>query len=282
MTAPLKPGRHGPGARRQLLLALVAVLVTAGLVAALVAGASSPTVDIAARPAVEPSPGVATTLPTDQTPLGAASAKAPSAHSDDAVLTLSAPSPPPQSGAGLTREDDAITTVPQKHDPPPDPTPVTGSDAGTREADSPSTQRRILTWRDGDVTRRVWVEVEQAAEQESDIALRDAVLPVDGDRKLQEDSADLVFYSESSGTPMTLPGGVLLVLDPEWTEDEVDSFFSSNGIAENSVSDLGYLPNGFFVETSAGVPSLNLANALATQAGVLLSSPNWQREVDTR
>ena len=45
-----------------------------------------------------------------------------------------------------------------------------------------------------------------------------------------------VFRSESSGTLMTLPGGVL------------------------------------------GFPSLNVANTLAAQDGVLISSPNWWRE----
>ena len=282
VTAAREPGRHGPGARRQFVLVLVATLVTGGLVAALVAGPSTATVDPAAR-SVEPASGVGTTPSPDPTPSAAASPQAPAAHRDDAVLTLSAPWPVPQSGLGLGPDEDAVTTLDEPTEsPPPDPTPVTGSDGGTRRADSPSTQRQVHTWRDGDVTRRVWVEVEQPPEQESDMALRDAVLPVDGDRKVQEDGADLVFYSESSGAPMTLPGGVLLVLNAEWTEDEVASFFSSNGIAESSVSPLGYLPNGFFVETAPGLPSLNLANALATQAGVLLSSPNWHREVATR
>ena len=35
------------------------------------------------------------------------------------------------------------------------------------------------------------------------------------------------------------------------------------------------MANGFLVETEPGFPSLELANALAAQAGVWVSSPNW-------
>ena len=45
------------------------------------------------------------------------------------------------------------------------------------------------------------------------------------------------------------------------------------------VSELDYVANGFFVETEPGFPSLDLANALAAQDGVEISSPNWGREV---
>ena len=40
--------------------------------------------------------------------------------------------------------------------------------------------------------------------------------------------------------------------------------------------------NAFFVETEPGFPSLNLANELAEQEGVLISSPNWRTEVSLR
>ena len=77
---------------------------------------------------------------------------------------------------------------------------------------------------------------------------------------------------------MTLPGGVLLILDPEWSRSQTDAFFSGNAIKLDRVSELGFVPNGFFVETKPGFPSLNLANALAEQDGVEVSSPNWWTE----
>ena len=80
---------------------------------------------------------------------------------------------------------------------------------------------------------------------------------------------------------MTLPGGVLLALDPLWSASAVDQFFSQNSIKRNRVSPLGFLENAFFVETEPGFPSLDLANDLAEQDGVVISMPNWGMEVET-
>ena len=91
-----------------------------------------------------------------------------------------------------------------------------------------------------------------------------------------------VFRSESGGGLMTLPGGVLLSLDPGWDRDAVQGFFSRNGISTDRTSELGFLANGFLVETEPGFPSLELANALAAQDGVLSASPNWWREMEAR
>ena len=107
---------------------------------------------------------------------------------------------------------------------------------------------------------------------ESDIGRKTASLPaVAGE-------AQPVFRSES-GELMTLPGGVLLALDPEWSEEESNAFFSGNGIELSRVSGLGFISNGFIVETEPGFPSLDLANVLSGQDGVVLSSPNWWTEV---
>ena len=81
---------------------------------------------------------------------------------------------------------------------------------------------------------------------------------------------------------MTLPGGVLLVLDAAWERAQVADFLVRNTIAQSRVSELGFAPNAFLVETDPGFPSLDLANALAGQDGVLSSSPNWRREVVAR
>ena len=47
------------------------------------------------------------------------------------------------------------------------------------------------------------------------------------------------------------------------------------------MSPLGFLDNAFFVETEPGFPSLDLANDLAEQDGVVISTPNWGMEVET-
>ena len=81
---------------------------------------------------------------------------------------------------------------------------------------------------------------------------------------------------------MTLPGGVLLALDADWDESQVADFFDRHGIEADRVSELGFIPNGFVVDTEPGFPSLELANALAGEDGVLVSSPNWWREVQAK
>ena len=72
---------------------------------------------------------------------------------------------------------------------------------------------------------------------------------------------------------------MLLALDKSWSGAETNAFFGRNGILPGRVSELGYIANGFFVDTQPGFPSLDLANALATQYGVRVSTPNWRREL---
>ena len=154
--------------------------------------------------------------------------------------------------------------------------PVTDSEGrGSVEGD-------VYTWQDGDRTLRVRLQTDLTVEPDGDVRSRgsgDGGVGVRGDS--DQPSTQPVFRSES-GALMTLPGGVLLVLDATWSGQEVDSFFARNSIAKSRVSDLGFLPNGFFVETAPGFPSLHLANALAGQDGVEISSPNWWTESTTR
>ena len=91
-----------------------------------------------------------------------------------------------------------------------------------------------------------------------------------------------VFKSGTGGELMTLPGGVLLALDPDWDESEVEAFFSAHGISSEQISELGFIENGFLIETESGFPSLELANDLAGGYGVPISSPNWSREVEAK
>ena len=53
---------------------------------------------------------------------------------------------------------------------------------------------------------------------------------------------------------MTLPGGVLLALDPTWDETQVEDFFSENGISADQVSELDFIENGFVIETGVWFP----------------------------
>ena len=159
-------------------------------------------------------------------------------------------------------------------------------------------QGTVYTWQDGDETRRAILQphpavletvaetiegsaINKGATEDSAVEKAEEATGLSERPKLTAD-AQPVFRSESGGELMTLPGGIILVLDPEWDIDAVESFLSRNGIALDQTSELDFLDNGFFVETEAGFPSLELANALVEMEGVILSTPNWAREVEQK
>ena len=149
-------------------------------------------------------------------------------------------------------------------------------------------QGTIYTWEDGDATMRVVLQ-DDLVVQETAANTADDTVVVAGvgysivHRQPRHDQDALpVFRSESGGELMTLPGGVLLALDPEWDQAKVDGFFSANGISRDGASELTFIQNGFFVATGPGFPSLELANELAAMNGVVISSPNWWREVQPK
>ena len=140
------------------------------------------------------------------------------------------------------------------------------------------------TWQDGDRAMTVKLQTDLVVEKDSGGLPRDAVPADEGGTNVvrsadgQSKSDTLPVFRSESGGLMTLPGGVLLVLNSEWSQAETNAFFSNNGIKIARVSELDYAANGFFVEAEPGFPSLDLANALAVQEGVEISSPNWGRE----
>ena len=144
-----------------------------------------------------------------------------------------------------------------------------------------SGQGRVYTYADGDRTVRVRLQsdLEVSGDGSSARGSGEHIVTKDSSRR---STGQPVFRSESSGTLMTLPGGVLLVLDAEWSKAETNAFFARNRIKLSRVSDLALTANSFLVETEPGFPSLNLANTLAAQDGVLISSPNWWREHTTK
>ena len=146
---------------------------------------------------------------------------------------------------------------------------TTRSESGPKSVDEADGSRvgyggdRVYTWWDGDREMRVRIE------------------PDEDPQRYGGGEGEPVFRSDSGGGVMTLPGGVLLALDPTWSSSQVDAFFSKNKIKRNRVSELGFLDNAFFVETEPGFPSLQLANDLAAQEGVIISTPNWASEFET-
>ena len=152
----------------------------------------------------------------------------------------------------------------------------------------PSGPGTVYTWQDGDRTQRVVLQDGLVVEDNESISPGDEVL-VRGpsDSIVQKDPGGLadplpVFRSQSGGGLMTLSGGVLVALDPEWDQAKVEDFFTQNGISLDSTTELEFIDNGFLIDTGPGFESLDLANELAAQDGVLISSPNWWREAQAK
>ncbi len=166
--------------------------------------------------------------------------------------------------------------------------PISPSEEGP-SAPSDSAQGPTYTWQDGDRTLQATLQPGLTVDKDGAIVTVDKdTAKADSESGLTRSSGSggqdshLPVFRSPSGALMTLPGGVLLALDPEWTDTETDAFFTSNEISMDRVSELEWLTNGFFIETEPGFPSLELANELAGQDGVELSSPNWWTERTTR
>ena len=145
----------------------------------------------------------------------------------------------------------------------------------------------VYTWKDGDRTLQVFLQPNLEVRADRIVAADETQVARAGNgfivrtEQATRTGGQPVFRSQS-GTLMTLPGGILVAVDPAWSKSRTDTFFAANGIAADRVEALEWLAGGFFVKTEPGFPSLNLANALAEQSGVRISSPNWWREMTTR
>ena len=162
------------------------------------------------------------------------------------------------------------------------------------EAAAAPEQEPVHTWEDGDRTMRVVLQNDLVVQKTAANtargrrgARREPGTASSGSRPGTGPDA-----SGRPGVPLRVGRGaddaagrprVLLALDPGWDDDaQVEGFFSNNEIPAERVSELGFLRNGFLIETEPGFPSLELANALAGQEGVLISSPNWRTEVEAK
>lgn len=149
----------------------------------------------------------------------------------------------------------------------------------------------IYTWLDGNRTQEVWLQPDLVVTSEGDITSKGSSEANSSGKDSRSTAAPTAtakvsegypVFRSPSGTLMTLPGGAIVVLDADLTTEQVEAFLSANGISTERVSELGWLPNGFFIDTDPGFASLELANELAVQAGVRLSSPNWWMEHASR
>ena len=128
------------------------------------------------------------------------------------------------------------TTVPPLRLPTlPDKLPQQASPAdrttATAEVGS-SAQGSVYTWQDGDRTMRVVLQTDLVVQKTETNEPGDVLVVRVGAHSIVRKKAGRgtdagpVFRLESGGGLMTLPGGILLALDPEWDRDTVAGFFS--------------------------------------------------------
>ena len=193
----------------------------------------------------------------------------------------SEPSQPTEEPVGAESESAAAESQAQAHQQAaqpesqsaPDPEQEAPRTDNEAREDGDSSTQTTYTWRDGEHSRTVTYQAEltvvTSRDGESEIVPRQAA-------SAQSDGPP-VFRSDT-GELMTLPGGVLLVLNPDSDQSTIDQFFAVNGISKHRVHDQTFTTNAFFIDTEPGLPSLNLAIQLAGQEGVVIASPNWERE----
>lgn len=85
-------------------------------------------------------------------------------------------------------------------------------------------------------------------------------------------------FESSQGANLALPGNIIVELETSITEKQAEVFFGSKGLRIFKKHELDGR-NFYELETPAGAASLNIANSLFGQTGVISSTPNWWREV---
>ncbi len=264
-------------------------------------GVDAPETAGSTRPASTPTPephgrdGPATTTPVPATPVPATPVPATPVPATPVPATPTlVPAPDP---GGRAATPGPITrgsgTAPRDWRRTPTPEPGPAGAAGPRTVESTVSAFSAggsvpYTWQDGEHTRRVYLQPDLVLQDPADNTSEDIVVRAGRMENVVQRTArhgeqdTLPVFRSASGSIMTLPGGVLLVLDEQWDQRRINTFVATNGIDKGSVRALDFTPNAFFIDTAPGLASLELANALAAEEGVVIASPNWRREVVLR
>ncbi len=83
--------------------------------------------------------------------------------------------------------------------------------------------------------------------------------------------------ASTSGTKKALPGNVLVQMKPEWSQQQIDTWFKQHHLIV--IKPLSFAPNAFLIQTETGFESLNTANRIYETGDVILASPNWWQEM---
>ena len=84
----------------------------------------------------------------------------------------------------------------------------------------------------------------------------------------------------SAGKIRSLPGNVIVYLNPEWGPDRAGQWVEQNGYTIVKKLELG--ANAYILKSGIGIESLRLANKLYESGEVVAAFPDWWLETTTR
>ncbi|MDZ4724988.1 MAG: hypothetical protein SH817_02440 [Leptospira sp.] len=87
-----------------------------------------------------------------------------------------------------------------------------------------------------------------------------------------------VFKTVKGSTLLALPGNIIVELETSMNQKQAEVFFGGKGLRIKQKLEIEG-KNYYEIETEAGASSLNIANSLYGQPGVISSTPNWWREM---
>ncbi|MCG6869924.1 MAG: hypothetical protein LJE91_14675 [Gammaproteobacteria bacterium] len=178
---------------------------------------------------------------------------------------------------------------------------ATAADAGSDGSADHATAGDVRYWYDGDERQTVWLESDLVAEFANPIGDGSGTASPRSGRRVRLPSrygwlqfrragdsaepdtgvptrASPVFRdTPSTGGPLrTLPGGVIVYLDPALSPADVDAWLIRH--APDSSRRLLFGPNVYFIDTPPGLESLETANRIHETEGVIAATPNWWTE----
>ena len=138
-------------------------------------------------------------------------------------------------------------------------------------------------YREGNRTIKLTLRRDLALDDDPERGLRAGPRADARQRVAQASTAtpEIPVFATETGQLLAPVGGVILILEESWTNATIETFLDRHGIADDA-DPLEWLKNGYSVRTEPGLAALELANRLADLEGVVLSTPNWWREMEGR
>ncbi|MCB1173603.1 MAG: hypothetical protein KDK39_08565 [Leptospiraceae bacterium] len=87
-------------------------------------------------------------------------------------------------------------------------------------------------------------------------------------------------FASGTGEKMALPGGILVALQSDWSAGKCESWINAHGSLV--LQKLPISGNYYLISSGSGWASLEQANQLRNESGVLVAMPNWWKAVQAR